>query len=1252
MLLKKAQSFALSVLMALVVSRGANETSMPAISREGVDNNMAQKEFSSTVICKQPGRYIGWPTIAKTAGDELLVVFSGDRDEHVCPYGKTQMVRSRDEGRTWSAPATITDSPIDDRDAGILVLKSGAILVNWFTSLSFEKESQVSWIPQKTRDAWKPYITRLTQEDRDKHLGSWVRRSTDDGKSWGEWIRTPVNSPHGPIQLHNGRLLFLGRGRSTDGKVIIGAAESRDEGRSWQLIWSKELQTKEQQENFQEPYAVELSDGRLIGLFRFETRGGEYLWQTESDDGGRTWSVPHPTPIWGYPPHLLLLRDGQLLCTYGYRKAPYGQRACFSYDGGRTWDIEHEVIFRADAPNDDLGYPASVQLKDGSILSVYYQIDKAGEKTCLMATRWAAPMKPQTIRNTQLELGEPVTVSMSQPEFAAWGPWQFPGLARLPDGNIQISYHIHEDSATAYGKAPGRSISGDNGKTWTPVPDENDDKDGAKASWASAPVVLANGDRITVRQLRPQKTSDLRLPEKPFATYKSYGAEVDIYRVQDLPPECAAGWEIYRMSKDSGKWAREKVKVNLPGETRGTREGVMGFPWFHHMYAAPDKSAWAVNHCRRIVNGAFQDKTEVIILRSTDQGKTWNLHGVIPYSPDPSADSKADQRDGFTEPEVNFMPDGSVLCLIRTTDGNGPGPMYWSRSTDNGKTWTKPAVFDDIGVWPQMLTLRNGVTLAVYGRPGLFVRATTDPAGLKWDPRGPLLPPGPLTQDTCSYAALLALNDDTALVAYSDFRVRDSDWVKHKAIRVRTIRATRNEIKGGQSNMNVQAANITSTQQLMRVELGQPAVVTISPPKYGKDPAGKWWGFYQFPDLWQGSNGTFFIAVNVGADSTVGEHEPTLFFSSRNGNAWKKASLKDMDLSRQPIRLPDGSEVTFGEQRYLHPVHSLTSAVQTKLSAKKLGLKPISGLVLSPYKVTENVYYDYKTVPESLRRFPVAWRRSSDAPWQMSSGTIDMPDLILSASARDGWWDKTGKFKWTEKDHEFTLPIPKNLETIVTLPDNTLLWALTSQNPKVMDRCCGRCGQVTCLESKDHGQTWHRRGFIANDTAPTWGYTSELALTRMPDDDLLCVMRTKNSNESTDTHYLAAARSTDNGFTWSTPVPVAQFSVTPHLLCLKNGTVALIYGRPGVHVKISTDSGQTWSESVPLVGPSEKELLAMPLEQWWRIRHDFSCANTSVVVTGPDSFLVAYSDFRYKDEAGQTCKAIKVQEITVVPDRR
>lgn len=93
-------------------------------------------------LCKQPGRYIGWPSIAEAPNGDLLVVFSGDRTAHVSPDGKTQMIRSRDGGKTWSEPATINDLSIDDRDARIIRTKQGTMLVSWFTGPPYHTDLQ------------------------------------------------------------------------------------------------------------------------------------------------------------------------------------------------------------------------------------------------------------------------------------------------------------------------------------------------------------------------------------------------------------------------------------------------------------------------------------------------------------------------------------------------------------------------------------------------------------------------------------------------------------------------------------------------------------------------------------------------------------------------------------------------------------------------------------------------------------------------------------------------------------------------------------------------------------------------------------------------------------------------------------------------------------------------------------------------------------------------------------------------------
>ena len=347
------------------------------------EKNPVAIHLETKVICKEQGRYIGWPTIAKTRSNELLAVFSGNRDAHVCPYGITQMVRSKDNGKTWSEPETINNTPLDDRDPGIIETIKGTLLVSWFTSLAFDNQNQY-----KTHPEWVRHAEKLSAETKQEWLGNWTRRSTDGGKTWEKPVKQLVSAPHGPIELSNKRLLYVGTG-TIDGKYKIGVEESRNDGKSWKLISTIAIPDGMSYNDLHEPHAVEVSHGKLLMMIRYNPKdfSQNFMQQSESTDGGKTWTTLHPTPIWGFPPHLIRLTNGWVLAVYGVRRPVYSERACLSKDGGKTWDIDNEIILCQNI-NGDLGYPASVQLDDGSILTIYYQIDQKGEKTCLMVTRW------------------------------------------------------------------------------------------------------------------------------------------------------------------------------------------------------------------------------------------------------------------------------------------------------------------------------------------------------------------------------------------------------------------------------------------------------------------------------------------------------------------------------------------------------------------------------------------------------------------------------------------------------------------------------------------------------------------------------------------------------------------------------------------------------------------------------------------------------------------------------------------------
>src|SRR5512137_2872413 len=68
--------------------------------------------LETKVISHQPELYHGWPTVARRKCGQLLVVCSGGRESHVCPFGRVEMMRSDDDGRTWGWPCVLLDTEI------------------------------------------------------------------------------------------------------------------------------------------------------------------------------------------------------------------------------------------------------------------------------------------------------------------------------------------------------------------------------------------------------------------------------------------------------------------------------------------------------------------------------------------------------------------------------------------------------------------------------------------------------------------------------------------------------------------------------------------------------------------------------------------------------------------------------------------------------------------------------------------------------------------------------------------------------------------------------------------------------------------------------------------------------------------------------------------------------------------------------------------------------------------------------------
>lgn len=351
---------------------------------------------SIQVISMQPDLYHAWGTIARRRNGEILSVYSGGREEHVCPFGRTEFMRSNDEGRTWSFPRVILDSPLDNRDCGVLETDLGTLLVSTRTSSTYlSKLNRAEQLASKDQnwsknklERWRAAELQTSAAERELLLGSFLIRSTDNGTSWSAPYRCPVSSPHGPIQLSNGRLLYAGKlcnqptapSKMSSITGRIGVCESVDDGITWR--WLAEIPTRpnDSLDRYDELHAIETAEGQIIAHIRNGSNltreqmldgHGETL-QSESTDGGKTWSVPHPIGVHGFPSHLMRLRDGRLLISYGHRREPLGNQASVSENHGRTWS--EPMIISKDGTSNDLGYPSTVELDDGSLLTVWYEV--------------------------------------------------------------------------------------------------------------------------------------------------------------------------------------------------------------------------------------------------------------------------------------------------------------------------------------------------------------------------------------------------------------------------------------------------------------------------------------------------------------------------------------------------------------------------------------------------------------------------------------------------------------------------------------------------------------------------------------------------------------------------------------------------------------------------------------------------------------------------------------------------------------
>jgi sugar lactone lactonase YvrE len=295
------------------------------------------------------GGYAAFPDLTRAANGDLICVFYSGYAHVSHPKagwewgGRLMLTRSRDEGRTWSVPRIIMDTPHDDRDPHVSRLRDGRLMLTWFTT-------------------WNP-------EDRpvgETHPhGLFLSTSADDGGFWSTPQRVRLDSPRwwaasAPVrELKDGALLLgLYTADPATARAWGGVTRSLDGGRSWSVPAAIGEQARLPLDA--ETDVVALKDGRLLAALRSSKVNLHFAW---SRDGGRSWSEPVDAGFKGHCPIFLRLRNGTLLL--GHRLPNTALH--WSRDDGRTWQGPVEIDSVSGA------YPGLAQLDDGDVYVVYYE---------------------------------------------------------------------------------------------------------------------------------------------------------------------------------------------------------------------------------------------------------------------------------------------------------------------------------------------------------------------------------------------------------------------------------------------------------------------------------------------------------------------------------------------------------------------------------------------------------------------------------------------------------------------------------------------------------------------------------------------------------------------------------------------------------------------------------------------------------------------------------------------------------------
>lgn len=636
------------------------------------------------MIYHKPGRFAGWPANHGiwSWGDEILVGFSTGvyknlgPDRHAIDREKPEehlLARSLDGGQTWTLE--------DPSKKGVLI-PTGKML----HGVPPEGLREKPWRDCPGGIDFTHPDFAMTVRMTDAHAGpARFYYSMDRGRNWEGPFRLPLFDQKGVaartdylVQGKHDCMLFLTAPKPNGREGRPFCVRTQDGGKTWKFVsWISE----EPKGYAIMPSTVRLGKQELLTAIRRRDESRAWIETYRSLDDGQTWkldTIPAPALGTGNPASMILLRDGRVCLTYGQRAAPYSIRARLSSDGGRTWG--EEMVLREGGSGVDLGYPRSVQRKDGKVVTVYYFWDKQiGPERFVAATIWDPPPASAV---------KPASIKASVPVKRIFGP-EDPGgrykhpaaITQLANGDLYLAYYTgsgeYADDTAVYGARLPKGES-----KWTkpvPIADTPYRSEGNPVVW-QAP----DGKVWLFYVVRYGKTWSTSLIQAKIST------------------DGAKTWsDPMLVTMTQGMMVR--------GRPLALADGDFLLPVYHE--TGHDTEKVGPDSCSLFFR--FEAKT-----------RTW------------SETNRISSRYGNIQPAVDRIKGDHLVCYCRRGGDYSDDPkgrIVRSESRDGGRTWSKgeETAFKNPNAAVEFLRLKSGHHLLIFndstrGRSPLTAALSTD----------------------------------------------------------------------------------------------------------------------------------------------------------------------------------------------------------------------------------------------------------------------------------------------------------------------------------------------------------------------------------------------------------------------------------------------------------------------------------------------------------------------------------------------